>query len=120
MSAAQPAAGGLDRRQVSRALFSSTIGNAIEFYDFGVYGLAASLYLGKLFFPSGDPLTSTLVAFTTFWLGFVSRPIGGLVFGHFGDRIGRKATLVATLVLMGVSSALIGFLPTHHDIGLWA
>lgn len=119
MSAAQPAAGGLDRRQITRALFSSTIGNAIEYYDFGVYGLAASLYLGKLFFPSGNPLTSTLVAFTTFWLGFVSRPLGGLIFGHFGDRIGRKRTLIVTLLLMGTATALVAFVPTYAQVGIW-
>ncbi|HLH69463.1 MAG TPA: MFS transporter [Candidatus Dormibacteraeota bacterium] len=108
----------LHRRQLVRAMISSTIGNAIEFYDFGLYGLAASLYLGPLFFPTKDPLTSTLVAFTTFWVGFLVRPIGGFIFGHFGDRIGRRATLIVTLLTGGGATVLVGLVPTYAQIGI--
>src|SRR5579884_3128736 len=107
-SGADPVAQELHRKQLARALVSSTIGNMIEFYDFGLYGLAASLYLGPLFFPAKDVLTSTLVAFTSFWVGFLARPLGGFIFGHFGDRIGRRATLIATLLTGGTATVLQG------------
>src|SRR4051812_27720583 len=89
-------------RQLTRAVIASTVGTAIEWYDFFLYSIATGLVFGKLFFPSSDPLIGTLQAFTIFAVGFVARPIGAAIFGHYGDRIGRKATLVATLMLMGV------------------
>lgn len=106
-------------RHARRAVIASTIGTMIEWYDFYLYGLAAALVFGKLYFPSQDPYIATLLAFSTFFLGFVARPVGAIIFGHFGDRIGRKATLVATLLLMGGSTVLIGLLPTYETIGVW-
>jgi metabolite-proton symporter len=103
-----------------RVVAASLIGTTIEWYDFFLYGSAAALVFNKLFFPSFDPLTGTLLAFTTYALGFVARPVGGIVFGHFGDRIGRKRLLMFSLVLMGASSCLIGLLPTYARIGFWA
>jgi MFS family permease len=108
------------KRQLRLALISSVIGTSIEWYDFFLYGTAAALVFPKLFFPDSSAYAGTLAAFATYAVGFAARPVGAAIFGHFGDRIGRKATLVATLILMGVASALIGFLPTHQDIGLWA
>jgi MFS family permease len=108
------------QRQLRLALTSSAIGTSIEWYDFFLYGTAAALVFPKLFFPETSQYAGTLAAFATYAVGFAARPVGAAIFGHYGDRIGRKATLVATLVLMGISSALIGFLPTHQDIGLWA
>src|SRR6202000_72377 len=101
-----------------RVIVASLIGTTIEWYDFFLYGTAAALVFGKLFFPKSDPLTALLQAFLTYSLGFVARPIGGIVFGHFGDRIGRKRLLMASLVLMGVSSAAMGLLPTYGQIGV--
>ncbi|WP_179852701.1 MFS transporter [Streptomyces sp. 1331.2] len=99
---------------------SSLIGNSIEFYEFLIYGSFSSLYFNKLFFPSFDPMTGTLLSLSTFAVAFVGRPLGAVVFGHFGDRIGRKATLVTTLVLMGGATVLIGLLPTYGTIGVAA
>jgi MFS family permease len=109
-----------ERRQVRLALISSAVGTSIEWYDFFLYGTAAALVFPKLFFPETSEYAGTLAAFATYAVGFAARPVGAAIFGHFGDRIGRKATLVATLLLMGISSAIIGVLPTHQDIGLWA
>jgi len=109
-----------ERKQVRLALFSSVIGTSIEWYDFFLYGTAAALVFPKLFFPDSSAYAGTLAAFATYAVGFAARPVGAAIFGHYGDRIGRKATLVATLVLMGVSSAIIGLLPTHREIGMWA
>jgi MFS family permease len=109
-----------ERRQVRLALISSAVGTSIEWYDFFLYGTAAALVFPKLFFPETSDYAGTLAAFATYAVGFAARPVGAAIFGHFGDRIGRKATLVATLLLMGISSAIIGVLPTHQDIGLWA
>src|SRR5262249_54452352 len=99
--------------QLRKAIVASTIGTAIEWYDFFLYAIAASLIFGKLFFPNEDPLTATLAAFGTYFIGCVGRPIGAAIFGHYGDRIGRKATLIATLLLMGVATVLIAFVPTY-------
>jgi metabolite-proton symporter len=99
---------------------ASLIGTAIEWYDFFLYGTAAALIFNKLFFPTFDPMVGTLLAFATFALGFVARPLGGIVFGHFGDRIGRKTMLYLTLLMMGVATAMIGLLPTYHTLGVWA
>jgi metabolite-proton symporter len=103
-----------------RVVMASMIGTTIEWYDFFLYGSAAALVFNKLFFPEFDPLTGTLLAFATYALGFVARPVGGIVFGHFGDRIGRKRLLMLSLVLMGVATVLIGLLPTYAQIGIWA
>jgi metabolite-proton symporter len=100
-----------------RVIVASLIGTTIEWYDFFLYGTAAALVFNKLFFPKSDPLTGAMLAFATYALGFVARPIGGLVFGHFGDRIGRKRLLMLSLMLMGVSSTLIGVLPTYAQAG---
>jgi metabolite-proton symporter len=102
-----------------RAVIASTIGTTIEWYDFFLYGTAAGLIFGKLYFPNEDPLTATLAAFGTYFIGFVGRPIGAAIFGHYGDRIGRKATLIATLLLMGIATFLIAFVPTYASIGIW-
>ena len=107
-------------RDMRRVIVASLIGTTIEWYDFFLYGTAAALVFNKLFFPKADPLTGAMLAFTTYALGFVARPIGGLVFGHFGDRIGRKRLLMLSLVLMGLSSSLIGLLPTYGQVGFAA
>ena len=103
-----------------RVVMASLVGTTIEWYDFFLYGSAAALVFNQLFFPEFDPLTGTLLAFATYALGFVARPVGGIVFGHFGDRIGRKRLLMLSLILMGVATALIGLLPTYDQIGMWA
>ncbi|MGP3776930.1 MFS transporter [Streptomyces sp. SDT5-1] len=105
---------------VTRTFFISGFGTALEFYDFIIYGLAAALVFPKVFFPSFDPTVGTLVAFAAFGSGFVARPLGGIVIGHFGDRIGRKAMLVLTLLVMGSSTFLIGCLPTYGGVGVAA
>lgn len=102
---------------VLRIAFASFIGTAIEFYDFYIYGLAVAMVIGPVFFPASDPATQSLNAFLTFGIAFIARPIGALVFGHFGDRIGRKATLAISLLVMGVSTTLIGLLPGYALIG---
>jgi MFS transporter, MHS family, shikimate and dehydroshikimate transport protein len=103
-----------------KARLSSFIGTVIEWYDFFIYGTAAALVFGKLFFPQSSSLAGTMAAFGTFAVGFVARPLGGIIFGHFGDRLGRRAVLVATLTIMGLSTFLIGLLPTYSQIGVWA
>jgi len=105
--------------QLRKAVVASTIGTAIEWYDFFLYGTAAGLIFGKLYFPNEDALTATLAAFGTYFIGFVGRPIGAAIFGHYGDRIGRKATLIATLLTMGIATFLIAFVPTYSSIGIW-
>jgi len=104
----------------ARVLFASLIGTTIEFFDFYIYGTAAVLVFPQLFFPAGDPTTSTLQSLATFALAFFARPVGSALFGHFGDRIGRKATLVAALLTMGLSTVAIGLLPTYASIGIAA
>ncbi|UFS57803.1 MFS transporter [Subtercola endophyticus] len=104
----------------SRVVLASLIGTSIEFYDFYVYATAAVLVFPKLFFPTTDPSVGLLTSFAVFGVAFVARPIGSIIFGHFGDRIGRKKTLVASLLTMGIATVLIGFLPTYGNIGLWA
>jgi metabolite-proton symporter len=100
-----------------RVILASLVGTSLEWYDFFLYSSAAALVFGKLFFPSFEPLTATLLAFATYAVGFVARPLGGIFFGHFGDRTGRKGVLVATLLLMGGATFLVGLLPTHSTIG---
>ncbi|WP_211435377.1 MFS transporter [Chitinasiproducens palmae] len=107
-------------RQLVRVAAASMAGTAIEAFDFLVYGTAAALVFNKLFFPSLDPATGTLAAFSAFASGLLARPLGGVIFGHFGDRIGRKSILILSLVLMGVCTTLIGLLPTYDSIGIWA
>ncbi|MFZ3561827.1 MFS transporter [Streptomyces sp. BH055] len=106
-----------NRSGLVRAFFASLTGTALEWYDFAVYSAASALVFGDLFFPSEDPLTGTLLAFSTYAVGYVSRPLGGIVFGRLGDVIGRKKVLIATLVLIGAATFLIGLLPTHSSIG---
>jgi MFS family permease len=103
-----------------RIAWSSFLGSAIEFYDFLLYGAAAAIVFDKLFFSNLDPLTGTIAAFGTLAVGYVSRPLGGVVFGHFGDRVGRKAVLVTTMSLMGLASVMIGLLPTYGQVGTLA
>lgn len=99
---------------------SSFIGTAIEWYDFFLYGTVAALIFNKLFFPEFDPLIGTIAAFATYAVGFLARPLGGIVFGHFGDRIGRKSMLLLTLLLMGVATVAVGLMPTYAMVGVWA
>ena len=108
------------RRSVRMVALASFIGTTIEWYDFFLYNTAAALVFNRLFFPEFDPLTGTLLAFSTYTIGFIARPLGGIVMGHFGDRHGRKTMLVLTLVLMGVATTLIGLVPTYEQIGVWA
>ncbi|MGN6058586.1 MAG: MFS transporter [Sphingomicrobium sp.] len=110
----------VQRSSLTRVIASSLIGTTIEWYDFFLYGSAAALVFNKLFFPSFDPLVGTLLAFATYAVGFVARPLGGVVFGHFGDRIGRKKLLMWSLVMMGLATVLIGLLPGYDSIGIWA
>ena len=107
------------RAQLRRAVIASTVGTTIEWYDFLLYGQMAAIVFAKLYFPSSDPLTGTLQAFAVFAVGFLARPIGAAIFGHYGDRIGRKAALIATLLLTGLSTFLVGCVPTYEQIGIW-
>ena len=108
------------RSSIGKVVFASLVGTAVEWYDFFLYGSAAALVFGTLFFPDSDPLTGTLLAFGTYALGFVARPIGGVIFGHYGDRVGRKKMLVVSLMLMGIATVAIGLLPTYATIGIGA
>src|SRR5579864_7541941 len=108
------------RRQMGPVIFSSTLGTTIEWYDFFLYGTMATLVFPKVFFPESNAVVGTLLSLFTFLVGFIARPFGGALFGHFGDRVGRKATLIATLLLMGISTLLIGFLPGFATIGIAA
>src|SRR6267143_4799520 len=103
-----------------QVLFASMIGTTIEFFDFYIYATAAVLVFPRLFFPASDPASAVLASLATFAIAFIARPIGSALFGHFGDRIGRKATLVAALLTMGISTVTIGVLPTYATIGLAA
>ena len=105
---------------LTRILWSSILGTAVEWYDFLIYAVATSLVFNKLFFPSGDPALSNIVSFGTYGVGFLARPLGAAIFGHFGDRIGRKAMLATTIVIMGLGTFLIGLLPTYAQIGVAA
>ncbi|HEY2133649.1 MAG TPA: MFS transporter [Acetobacteraceae bacterium] len=105
--------------QLRKAVIAATIGTTIEWYDFFIYGTAAGLIFPKIFFPNEDPLTGTLASFGTYFVGFIGRPIGAAIFGHYGDRIGRKATLIATLLVMGIATVLVAFVPGYASIGIW-
>ncbi len=107
------------RAQLRRALIASTVGTTIEWYDFLLYGTASALVFGPLFFPKQDPLAGVLASFGIFFIGFVGRPIGAAIFGHWGDRIGRKATLIATLLITGIATIAVGLVPTYSSIGIW-
>jgi metabolite-proton symporter len=108
------------RASIRLVAAASLVGTTIEWYDFFLYGTAAALVFNRLFFPTFDPLAGTLLAFGTYAIGFVARPVGGIVIGHYGDKIGRKSMLVLTLVIMGIATFLIGVLPTYERIGVWA
>src|SRR5271168_4069087 len=107
------------RRQLRRAVLAGAIGTAIEWYDFFLYSTITGLVFARLYFPRADPFVGTLEAFGVYAVGFVARPIGAAIFGHYGDRIGRKATLIATLMLMGAATFLIAFVPSYDQIGIW-
>jgi metabolite-proton symporter len=108
------------RSQLRSVIAASFIGTTIEWYDFFLYGIAAALVFNQLFFPTLDPFAGTLSAYATYAVGFLARPLGGVIFGHYGDRVGRKAMLVWSLIIMGVATTLIGLLPTYASIGVWA
>jgi metabolite-proton symporter len=120
MSASSVGRGVRQPSSVRRVVVASLVGTSLEWYDFFIYGTAAALVFNQLFFPTFEPLVGTLLAFTTFAVGFVARPLGGIVFGHYGDKVGRKNVLVATLLLMGIATFLIGLMPTYAAIGVWA
>src|SRR5713226_5304970 len=123
MTTAEMAAVGLSDAehgaQLRRAVVASTVGTVIEAYDFLLYGQVAGLVFAKLYFPGSDPLVGTLQAFAIYAVGFVARPVGAAIFGHYGDRIGRKSTLIATLMLMGIATFLVALVPTYASIGVW-
>src|SRR5687768_7214607 len=106
------------RRMMRRAVVSSAAGTTIEWYDFFLYGVAAALVFPQKFFPGSDPYVGTLLAFSTYFVGFVARPFGAVLFGHYGDRMGRKAALIATLLLMGAATVGIGLVPDYSRIGI--
>ncbi len=107
------------RAQLRRAIIASTVGTTIEWYDFLLYSIVTGLVFGKLFFPHSDPLVGVLEAFAVYTVGFIARPIGAAIFGHFGDRIGRKAALIATLLITGLATFAVGFVPGYASIGIW-
>lgn len=108
------------QKNLRRVVISSIIGAVIEWYDFFLYGVVAGLFFNQLFFPDFDPRIGTMLAFATFAVGFVARPLGGVIFGHFGDKIGRKKVLILTLEIMGIATVAIGFIPSYASIGIWA
>src|SRR5919205_1810883 len=112
--------GSTQASSVRRVIVASLVGTSLEWYDFFIYGTSAALVFNRVFFPEFDPLVGTLLAFTTYAVGFVARPLGGVVFGHYGDKLGRKNVLVLTLLIMGIGTFLIGLLPTYGSIGVWA
>jgi MFS family permease len=108
-----------DRKQLRRAIIASTVGTTIEWYDFFLYSTVTGLVFGQLYFPKSDPAVGTLQAFGIYAVGFVARPVGAAIFGHYGDRIGRKSALISTLLLMGISTFLVAFVPPYAQIGIW-
>jgi metabolite-proton symporter len=120
MDTSTPASPAVTKKEIRTVVASCVVGTTVEWYDFFLYGTAAGIVFNQLYFPNDDPLVATMLAFATFAVGFVARPLGGLVFGHIGDKVGRKKTLVATMLLMGVATCLIGLLPTHEQIGIAA
>src|SRR5258708_5343063 len=116
MSAAQASD---HRTQLRRAVLAATSGTAIEWYDFFLYSTVTGLVFGRLYFPRADPLVGTLEAFGVYAVGFIARPIGAAIFGHYGDRLGRKSALMATLLLMGIATFFVALVPTYERIGIW-
>src|SRR3954447_10412304 len=110
----------VDDNQKKRVALASAVGTSVEWYDYHVYSIASALAIGRLFFPAISPLAGTMAAFATFAIGFIARPLGGILAGHLGDRIGRKKVMVITLTLMGAATMLIGLLPTYEQIGVAA
>src|SRR6201997_2989224 len=123
MTTTEITAGGLSETEHSahlrRAMIASTVGTTIEWYDFLLYGTVTALVFGKLFFPKSNPIVGVLEAFSVFFIGFVGRPIGAFIFGHWGNRIGRKATLIVTLLLTGIATVAVGCVPGYDSIGIW-
>ena len=118
---ARPAvAGETDGKAITKVALASAIGNTIEYYDFTLYATATALVFNKIFFPSLDPLVGSLAAFATFFVGYCARPLGGILFGHFGDRVGRKTALLITILIMGIGTVLIGLMPSYEQIGILA
>jgi MFS family permease len=117
--AARPLSETDHRAQLRRAVIASTVGTTIEWYDFLLYSTVTGLVFGKLFFPKSDPLVGVLEAFAIYTVGFIARPIGAMIFGHYGDRIGRKGALIATLLLTGLATFAVGFVPTYDTVGIW-
>src|SRR5438445_685800 len=121
--AASHSAGTIDeaehRRQLRRAVVASTIGTAIEWYDFFLYSTVTGLVFARLYFPRANPSVGTLEAFGVYAVGFLARPVGAAIFGHYGDRLGRKAALIATLLLMGIATFLVALVPSYEQIGIW-
>src|SRR5215471_3493812 len=107
------------RSQLRRAVIASTVGTTIEWYDFLLYSVVTGLVFGKLFFPKSDPLVGLLEAFAVYTVGFIARPIGAAIFGHYGDRIGRKGALIATLLITGLATFAVGLVPSYATIGIW-
>src|SRR5258708_16401849 len=107
------------RRHLTRAVIAATVGTSIEWYDFFLYSTVTGLVFAKLYFPNSGPVVGTLNAFGIYAVGFAARPVGAAIFGHYGDRIGRKSTLIATLMLMGIATFLVAFVPTYATIGVW-
>ncbi len=114
-----PSASTFGTKQQKRAFLASLVGTTVEWFDFFIYATAATLVFSKIFFPSFDSNVGTLASFATLGVAFLARPVGAFVFGHFGDRLGRRATLITTLTVMGVATGLIGLLPTWNQIGIW-
>src|SRR6201988_5458170 len=106
-------------RQLRRAVLAGTIGTAIEWYDFFLYSTVTGLVFAKLYFPRADPFVGTLEAFGVYAVGFLARPVGAAIFGHYGDRVGRKAALITTLLLMGIATFLVALVPGYDRIGIW-
>src|SRR5919204_1416594 len=107
------------RRQLRRAVVAGTVGTAVEWYDFFLYSTVTGLVFARLYFPRADPVVGTLEAFGVYAVGFVARPVGAAIFGHYGDRLGRKSTLIATLLLMGLATFAVALVPTYETIGIW-
>src|SRR5690349_172396 len=105
--------------QLRRAVVAATIGTTIEWYDFFLYSIVTGLVFAKLYFPKSDPLVGTLEAFAIYAVGFAARPVGAAIFGHYGDKIGRKSTLIATLLVMGLATFAVAFVPSYAQIGIW-
>ena len=120
MTSISATAANSSEKNVRRVVFASLIGATIEWYDFFLYGVVAGIVFNKLYFPAGNEYVSTMLAYATFAVGFLARPLGGVIFGHFGDKIGRKSMLVLTLMIMGIATVLIGLLPTYNQIGIAA